>query len=456
MISPTKNLSFYPVERRYNMYAAAYVWAKVLASLEQKLSAVTVSAWFDDVEVISLTESELILYSPSDFRREIIRKKGTACIEEALRELFDLSARLTVWDDRQLRDARQQRERPARTHFNAQFTLDNFIPGTSNRLALQLARAVAENPGQGPCNPLFLYGPPGVGKTHLLHAIAGRVTQLYPQAAVVYIRGDQFTNEMIEAIQSGRNRDFRKKYREADVFLIDDIHFIAGKESTQEEFFHTFNELYEHRCQIVMTADRSPSHMATLEDRLLGRFSGGVLHEIVFPDYETRLEIIHAKAKALDLPLEEEVAQYIARSISGSVRLLEGILNKLQATRMLSDLEPSLTVTEQAVSSLAPKTIADITPGEILSAVCHRFGVDREVLKSRQKTRNVAAARQTAIYLTRTLTDLSMPEIAALFHRDHTTILYAIRKVDTQKQQDQTLAQTLRELTEQLESNRRA
>jgi len=261
------------------MYSSAYVWAKVLSHMEERLGAVTVSAWFDDAEVVELTEEKLIIYTPSDFRLDMIRRRCTAYIQDALKEIFNSDAKLEVFGDEELKEYRNKDKSPVSMDFNPQFSFDNFVVGGSNRFAHGAAIAVTNHPGEV-YNPLFIYGPPGVGKTHLLYAIANGIRKSKPDANIVYIKGDQFTNELIAAIQRGKNIEFRNKYREADLFLIDDIQFIAGKDSTQEEFFHTFNKLYEEHKQIVMTSDRKPSDMLTLEDRLRTRFEWGLLASI--------------------------------------------------------------------------------------------------------------------------------------------------------------------------------
>ncbi|MBQ7971376.1 MAG: ATP-binding protein, partial [Clostridia bacterium] len=249
------------------MFASAYVWAKVLRYLEDRLSATTISAWLDDAEVVELNDEYLILYTPNEFRREIIIRRCTEYVQDALKEIFNSDAKLKVFGDEELKNYKTQGKRSMAMDFNPQFTFESFVVGPSNRFAHGAAIAVTNSAGQV-YNPLFIYGPPGVGKTHLLYAIANGIRKTNPNANVVYIKGDQFTNELIDAIQTGKNIEFRSKYREADLFLIDDIQFIAGKDSTQEEFFHTFNKLYEEHKQIVMTSDRKPSDMLTLEERL--------------------------------------------------------------------------------------------------------------------------------------------------------------------------------------------
>ena len=239
------------------MFSPAYVWAKVLGYLEERLTSTIISAWFDDAEVVELNDEHLILYSPSDFRQEIIRRRCTDYIHDALKEIFNSDAKLLVFGDEELGSFRKKGKSSSSMDFNPQFTFDNFIVGPSNRFAHSAAIAVSKTPGQV-YNPLFLYGPPGLGKTHLLYAIANGIRKQKPDANIVYIKGDQFTNELIAAIQSGKNIEFRNKYREADLFLIDDIQFIEGKVSTQEEFFHTFNALNDEGKQIILASDRPP------------------------------------------------------------------------------------------------------------------------------------------------------------------------------------------------------
>ena len=238
------------------MQSAAYIWAKILNQLEERLSAVTVSAWFDDAELVELNENNLIIYTPSDFRQEIILRSCKQHVEDILREQFDLKAQLLVWGDAELETHRQTNTPDSIWKINPHFSFDTFVAGEQNSVPLKAAMHVADNVGDSVFNPLYYYGPPGVGKTHLLYSIANRISQTHPEAKIVYVKGDQFTNELVQAILHSTTVAFKKKYREADILLVDDIQFIAGKESTQEEFFHTFNNLYEMRKQIVLTSDR--------------------------------------------------------------------------------------------------------------------------------------------------------------------------------------------------------
>ncbi|MBQ4641425.1 MAG: chromosomal replication initiator protein DnaA [Oscillospiraceae bacterium] len=412
------------------MFSSAYVWAKVLGHMEERLGAVTVSAWFDDAEVVELNEENLILYSASDFRRDIIRRRCTEYIHDALKEIFNSDAKLVVYGDQELQAYQNKEIRANTMDFNPQFNFDNFVVGPSNRFAHGAAIAVTNTPGQA-YNPLFIYGPPGVGKTHLLYAIANGIRKINPETNVVYIKGDQFTNELIDAIQTGKNIEFRSKYREADLFLIDDIQFIAGKDSTQEEFFHTFNKLYEEHKQIVMTSDRKPGDMLTLEDRLRTRFEWGLLASIEAPDYETRMAIIKTKAASLGLDLSDEVCNYIAVNVTNNVRQIEGTVKKIMAYRDLNNMPLDLPNISRAIDDMFKSEGNTLpTPNLIINQVCKFYSVDESTLRGTLKNKGTAEARQVAIYLIRKLTNLSTPDIGKELNKDHSTVLYSIKKVE--------------------------
>ena len=435
------------------MRAAAYTWAKIINYLEEHLTSTVIAPFFEDIEVIELTEEKLILYTPNDFHVSMIQRRYAAYIEDALKELFNSDAKVVVLDKDGLDNFQKKEKNPTSIDFNPQFSFDSFVVGSSNRIAHGAAVAVTNHPGEV-YNPLFIYGPPGVGKTHLLYSIANGLRQRKPDANVVYIKGDQFTNELITAIQTGKNIEFRNKYREADLFLVDDIQFIAGKEATQEEFFHTFNKLYEDRKQIVLTSDRKPDDMLTLEDRLKSRFLWGLTVDIQPPDYETRMAILRKRAKSLDLNLDDDVCNYIAINITNNIRQLEGTVKKIMAYQELNNMPLDLANISRAIDDMFKvEGNALPTPSLIISQVCKFYSVDEIALRGSNKSKGIAEARQVAMYLVRKLTNLSLPDIGQEFARDHSTVHYAITKVEGElKKNNVTLQNNIRDITANINS----
>ena len=436
------------------MYSVSYIWAKVLHYAEAYLSDIAIQTWFNDAEALELKDGKLIVYSPSEFHQETIRKKCAPYIEEALRELFHIDAELVVWGDGEFREYREQHRSTAPVKFNTQFSFASFISGASNRMAMRIAQATAQEPGQDIYNPLFIYGPSGVGKTHLLYAMANHILEHHPGLKVMYVSGEHFTNDLIQALRVGDMAEFKKRYRrEADVFLVDDIHFIAGKNSTQDEFFHTFNELYAHKKQIVMTADRRPSDMSTLEDRLRTRFGQGILVGIDQPDSDTRLSIIRAKAKQLELELDEDTVAYLADRLQDSVRQIEGALKKLRVFKNLGEQDLSLPAVMRTVEDIiTTQTQTAITAPMVLRQVCKYFAVDEDKLKGSQRSRNIAHPRQVLMYLLRTQVGMSLEDIGKLLHRDHGTVHHAVKKVEGELTRgDHSLKEAIEKITSNLE-----
>ena len=429
------------------MDSAAAVWEKVLSLLEQEMTPTTIHTWFDDVRAISLEDDRFLLCSPEPFKRDIICKRYLPDVQKALRELFSADFDVAVLGEEEADALAQQ---PAGDGFLAgteDYTFERFVVGSSNKFAHAAARAVADAPGKS-YNPLFIYGESGLGKTHLLYAIAHTVHKNFPSYRIVYIKGDAFTNELIQAIREGRNQEFREKYRGTDVFLMDDVQFIAGRDSTQEEMFHTFNTLYEGKKQIVFTSDRPPKEMLRLEDRLKTRFEWGLLADIQPPDYETRVAIIKNKAIRMGVELPEPVLEYIAENITANVRQIEGTVNKIMALRELEGNDVDTTTVVRAVRDMF-KDKSDILPSSdvIIREVCKFYGIDEEALRGQSRVKDTATARQVAMYLVRVQTNLSLNEIGQQFGgRDHSTALHAIKRIEKQVKDDAELAEIVKDI----------
>lgn len=336
-----------------------------------------------------------------------------------------------------------------------EFTFENFIKGPSNQFAFAAAQAVAANPS-GAYNPLFIYGPSGLGKTHLLNAIKIEIQKNHPDFNIVYVDCEKFTNETITAIKTATMEQFRQRYRKADVLLIDDIQFLAGKESTQEEFFHTFNTLYESGKQIVLTSDRPPREMTQLEDRLRTRFEWGLMVDVAPPDFETRLAIIQNKAAALGVKLPAEVSDYIAENVTSNVRQLEGTLNKILAYRDLLGDQVDEEAVGRAVRDMLLKSNEYVpSPKIIISYVAKYYHLDEDTIRGQSRGRDVVTARQVAIYLIRRMNGLPMNDIGKEFsNRDHTTILHSLQKVEQQMQSDPVFAERVKEITTNINNKR--
>lgn len=417
----------------------------ILDRLREDLSETTIKTWFDETTVIALEGNELILHCPNAFKRSNIQDRFLPNIEAGLRDIFSSDIAVRLLDDEALRQRQNKEEaKPASIMDSGEFTFDTFVVGPSNQLACSAARAVADAPGRR-YNPLFIYGSSGLGKTHLLYAIAHEIRKQSPSARILYIKGDEFINDFIETVRSGRSmNDFRVKYREADLMLVDDIQFVAGKVETQNEFFHTFNTLYESKKQIVLTSDRPPQEMALLDDRLRTRFEWGLMADVQQPVLETRVAIVKNKAANLGLILDDSIANYIAGKITSNVRQLEGTVHKIKAFHDLN-IPIDQAAVDRAIQDMIRSNEFTITPDNIIKEVCRYFRLEEDQIRGPSRSRDILNARQIAMYLIRRMTSLSLDETGKLFGgRDHSTTLNGVTKVENRMKNDNTFAETVK------------
>ena len=413
------------------------IWNEVLDIIKIELTEVSFNTWLKTVDPIAITEDKLILAAPNEFTKGILEGRYFNLIKNAIAQATgeDYDIQFTIPGDEISMNLGQSviTESPQynqRAQLNPKYTFDSFVIGNSNRFAHAASLAVAEAPAQA-YNPLFIYGGVGLGKTHLMHAIGHYILSQTSESKVVYVSSEKFTNELINSIRDDRNNEFRNKYRNVDVLLVDDIQFIAGKESTQEEFFHTFNALHEANKQIIISSDRPPKEIPTLEDRLRSRFEWGLIADIQPPDLETRIAILKKKAKVENINISNDVMLYIATKIQSNIRELEGALIRVVAYSSLTNKEVTVELAEEALKDIiSDDKPREITPDLIKEIVGKEYNIKMEDFVSKKRTRAIAYPRQIAMYLTRELTDLSLPKIGDEFGgRDHTTVLHAHDKI---------------------------
>ena len=419
-------------------------WDEILNTVkkEYEISDVSFDTWIRPLEVFAIEGNTLYILVPSEqMALTYISKKYLAPLRVAIVEITEIEYEIEFILPEQAKNLKLKNKPVKNTaslsgdesNLNPNYTFDTFVVGNNNRFAHSASLAVAESPGEA-YNPLYIYGGPGLGKTHLMHSIGHFILNQNPDAKVIYVTSEEFTNEVIESIRNGNASSmtkFRDKYRNADLFLMDDIQFIAGKDATQEEFFHTFNSLYENKRQIVLTSDRVPGDMVRLEDRLRTRFEWGLIVDVQPPDYETRFIITREKALELGIELPQDVVDYISENITNNVRQIEGTVKKIKAYHDLTGMPLDITNVSRAIKDMYKgKTQAIPTPDLIISEVCRFYSIDESTLRSTLKNKGTAEARQVAMYLIRKLTNLSLPDIAKEFGKNHTTVLYALKKVE--------------------------
>ncbi|MBQ2960101.1 MAG: chromosomal replication initiator protein DnaA [Oscillospiraceae bacterium] len=429
------------------------IWEKIIEILSGTLTPTAISTWFSDCTPVELDDAKLVIATTNDFKRDIIQKRFSETIKSVLSELFSCDFDLLVLIPSELEEWGEKKKAEKTLPEMAGYTFDRFIVGNSNKFAHAAAVAVAEKPGTT-YNPLFIYGNSGLGKTHLLLAIGAYISENSPEKQIVYIKGDEFTNELVKSIKDGTSEEFRNKYRNVDLFLVDDIQFIAGKPQTQNEFFHTFNSIFEAGNQIVITSDRPPLEMSTLDDRLRTRFEWGLMADIQPPDLETRMAITRNKAGQLGLILSDDAVEYIATNITANIRQLEGVIKRLTAYKEILDDVIDIDSVKRAIKDVIRIGIAIPTPEAIIKESARYYGLDPDDLRGQSRAKNTAMARQVSMYLMRSLTNLSLKDIGAEYEdRNHATVLSSIRKVEDLLSKDRKMAATVRDITSNINSN---
>ena len=413
------------------MNSVADVWQVVLERLRAGgLAETAISTWFDEVEAVAIRDMTFYLCCPNDFKRGTIESLFLPNLKAALKEIFsaDFDVKLLSAAER---DAlgQEKPKKPTSLLESGEFTFDTFVVGSNNNLAHAAALAVAESPGEI-YNPLFIYGGVGLGKTHLMHAIGNRILEDNINTNVLYVTSEKFTNQLINAIKDNKNEIFRNKYRNVDVLLVDDVQFIAGKERIQEEFFHTFNTLYEDRKQIILSSDKPPRDIPFLEDRLKSRFEWGLLADISCPDYETRLAILRKKAQDENILIDDFILSNIATKIDSNIRELEGVFNKIVARASLIHSPISIEFAENIINEFKAESEKVISCDFIKETVAKYFSIDPNDLSGNKRSAEIAFPRQIAMYLCREVANMSFPKIGADFgNRDHSTVMHAYKKI---------------------------
>ncbi len=431
------------------------VWQKVLDILSQQLTQTAMETWFLDCRPVELDDCRLILCTNNEFKQTILQTRFGDRIRSVLSDLFAADFDVLVVTEDELSEINIQKQNSGLPPEMAGYTFDHFIVGNSNRFAHAAAAAVAENPGKT-YNPLFIYGNSGLGKTHLLMAIGNAIHENFPKKTIAYIKGDDFTNQLVRSIKNGTMEDFRNKYRNVDLFLVDDIHFIAGKPQTQEEFFHTFNSIYEAGNQLVITSDRPPKEMATLDDRLRTRFEWGLMADIQPPDLETRMAITRNKAAQLGLILSDEAVEHISVKITSNIRRLEGVIKKLTAYKEILNQVITPEFIDLAIDAVSKEGIFIPTPELIIRETARYFQLDEEELRGQNRSKNTAMARQISMYLMRTLMDMTLRDIGEQYEgRNHATVISSIRKVEGLIQTDPKISTVVRDITSNINSRER-
>lgn len=455
----------YTIELEEKKKLAKVVWAEVLDKLHGQYPPLLCRLWFDPIQAEFFDGHNFVLSVDSDLKRDTVEHNYIGTVETFLKEALGMEPIVYIWstesgpvdttlylDTEAVPDENGQMPEPREPviatpiYASAEFTFDNFIIGNGNRFAQAACYAVATGPSDG-YNPLFIHGGSGLGKTHLLYAIMNEIHRANPERKVLYVKGEEFTNELVDSLKLKTQQAFRAKYRKVDVLLIDDIQFIAGKDGIQDEFFHTFNALFEDHRQIILAADRPPRDMRQLEDRLKTRFEWGLLADIQPPDYELRVAILKKKAQMLGLQIPNEMINYVAENLRSNIRQLEGAIKKIRAHAFISGNEVTFDLVRQVTAEFAETTLTDPGKAEkLIQNVSKKYGVSVDDIKGRRRVAEIVNARHIAIYLIRRETELSLPSIGNIFDRDHTTIMSSIATVERMKHERPLFEMELMEL----------
>ena len=428
-------------------------WELICEYCKSQITGVAYKTWFSSLKPVSLDFENNVatIEAPNEFHMQTLLRGYADVLNRAFESVFGAPIQLSLVVPQA--DAPAKQETPAPDDDSYELTFDTFVVGPSNRFAHAACQAVAAKPALL-YNPLFIYGNSGLGKTHLLSAVSKEFMRNFPDRSVVYVKSEDCTNEIIDAIARGTTAALRAKYRSADLLLIDDVQFIAGKNSTQEEFFHTFNTLHEAKKQIILTSDRPPKDIATLEDRLKTRFEWGLTADIQPPDYETRISIINRKAASMDFTIPENVSEYIANRLKSNVRQLEGAVKKLRAFHLLENKPINVATAQSAISDIMNNSQpTPVTVDKIIEEVARTYLVAPEDIRSQKRNSVISTARQVSIYIVREITQMSMVEIGQTFGgRDHSTIVYALRQMESKLERDPRTRDTVDDIIKNIRS----
>ena len=491
-------MDYYPHERKKDVTNENEIWELAKENLQKQLgfSPVSMNLWFGSMILKVLTEDTAYFQIENDFKQNIINTRYIDDIKKVMAEILGFEVRIVpvsiekgsfesrlaeviTKENEEKEPYEKKNEEPDSNsanfvskeimgkeeglsanvivsrnspNFLPEYTFDNFVVGNSNKTAYTTARTVATDPAGSGLNPLFLYGDPGLGKTHLLYAITKELTAAHPDFNIIFVKGEDFMNELIEALANKTPVAFREKYRNADMLIVDDIQFIAGKASVQEEFFHTFDKLYESGKQIVLSSDRPPKDMHQLEERLRSRFESGFITDIQAPDLELRVAILKRKAQSLGIEVPNDVLMYLGENIKENVRQIEGALKKMRALAYIQGEDINMSHAKTAVNDVLTNMAQAVTPAKIMSFVSSKYGVPEEDIKSSKRSKDIATARHITVYLIRKLVDMPLASIGKLLNRDHTTIMSSVENIEKQLKASPAFENSINEMIREIKS----